>query len=66
MKFLDNGGKLVTVGTWKQMREKFHSLQIELSKWLEIRDHLGSLIDNLLISINGVYQLWFEDCQHTE
>mmetsp|Transcript_6634 Transcript_6634/g.10871 ORF Transcript_6634/g.10871 Transcript_6634/m.10871 type:complete len:839 (+) Transcript_6634:1849-4365(+) len=57
---------LVSVGSWKQMREKFQALQDELSKWLTIRDHLGSLIDRLSRSIDCLYHKWFEDCQLDE
>jgi hypothetical protein len=44
----------VSVSTWKQLREKLHALQIELHKWLTIRDKLGSLIDNIVRGINNV------------
>jgi hypothetical protein len=57
----DDGKKLVSVGLWKQLREKFHTLQSELIKWLSIRDQLGVLIENFLMSINRVHGLWSMD-----
>lgn len=55
------GNQIVSVGTWKQMRDKFHSLHIELSKWLGIRDQLGSVINKLVLNIGRVHTLWTGD-----
>ena len=60
------GKKIVSVGVWKQLREKFHTLQSELMKWLSIRDQLGGLIDNIVMSINHVHELWSRDNQLEE
>ena len=48
----------VSVGLWKQLKEKFQALQDELSKWLQIREQLGVFITNIVSGINDAHNIW--------
>jgi len=61
-----SGKNVVSVAQWKQLRDKFHALQIEMQKWLIIRDELGLLIDNIITSFRQFYDSWSEDDQLIE